>query len=193
MALSVIFSAAALIFSGFAFIYFQAYLRRRTGAERILIEFEEEVNKLIAGIDAATDRNITLLEDKAKAIKALLETLDRRIAVYARELDRRSAEEKAGRFIRSATPLEPTPPLTERVRELSRNGFSPETIAARLSVTLAEVDLALALAEKSRYMNGVPAPMNGAHAPMNGVHAPMNGAHAPGNGAHAPGNGAHGE
>jgi hypothetical protein len=193
MDLSVIFSAASLLISGFTFIYLQAYLRRRTGAERILAEFEEEVNKLIAGIDAAADRDITLLEDKAKSIKALLETLDRRIAVYARELDRRNTQESAEsayaalgkglrstlkvnppepesaalpgdpapgpaapveaagpRFIRSANPVKPKTPLTEQVLELSRNGFSPDTIAARLGVTLAEVDLALAMPEPPR-------------------------------------------
>jgi hypothetical protein len=192
MTLSIIFSAASLLICGFAFIYLQAYLRRRTGAERILADFEEEVNKLIAGIDAAADRDITLLEDKAKSIKTLLETLDRRIAVYARELDRRNTQESArttegayaalGRglrstlkvnppgladdpapdpvvpampeaapapqFIRSPNPVKAKTPLTEQVLELSRNGFSPDTVAARLGVTLAEVDLALAMAER---------------------------------------------
>jgi hypothetical protein len=229
MTLAIIFSAPILLICGFAFVYLQAYLRRRTGAERILEDFEEEVNKLIAGIDAAADRDITLLEDKAKSIKSLLETLDRRIAAYARELDRRNTGESAlnalgddapgipqkpaartgartegayaalgrglrsslrvnppepesaaadtsftgggapgpaapamaevdpaqdgqpsgPRFIRSANPVKARTPLTEQVLELSRNGFSPETIAARLGVTLAEVDLALAMPERT--------------------------------------------
>jgi hypothetical protein len=95
MTLSVIFSAASLIICGFSFIYLLGYLRRRTGARRILEDFEEEVNKLIAGIDAAADRDITLLEDRSAAIKALLETLDRRLAAYARELERRETQEAA--------------------------------------------------------------------------------------------------
>jgi DNA-binding NarL/FixJ family response regulator len=186
MTLSIIFSAASLLICGFTFIYLQAYLRRRTGAERILADFEEEVNKIIAGIDAAADRDITLLEDKAKSIRALLETLDRRIAAYARELDRRNtpesprnaegartevayaalgrglrstlkvnspepapaAEITEPRFIRSANPVKTKTPLSEQVLELSRNGFSEDTIAARLGVTLAEVDLALAMPER---------------------------------------------
>ncbi|AEF85334.1 conserved hypothetical protein [Treponema primitia ZAS-2] len=239
MTLSILLSAASLIICGFSFIYLQSYLRRRTGAERILADFEEEVDKIIAGIDAATDRDITLLEDKAKSIKALLETLDRRIAAYARELERRNTQESAlntlagegskktaalqteknyaalgrglrsltinpgpetappgapppqavpgspyppaaggpgpnltgsnpiepgsarepqveagpeapssPRFTRSPTQLKPKAPLTERVSELSLNGFSPETIAARLGVTIAEVDLALAISRR---------------------------------------------
>jgi hypothetical protein len=95
MSLSLVVSAACLLFCGFSFIYFRAYLRRRTGARRILEDFEEEVNKLIAGIDAAADRDITLLEDRSRTIKAMLETLDRRIAAHARELDRREKQEAA--------------------------------------------------------------------------------------------------
>jgi hypothetical protein len=193
MTLSVIFSAASLLICGFAFIYLQAYLRRRTGAERILADFKERTNEIIAAADAAADRDLTLLEDKAKSIKALLETLDRRIAAYARELDRRNTPESARntegayaalggnlrsslrvnppetepaaapsptapvvpetaspgpRFIRSANPVKAKTPLIEQVLELSRNGFSPDTIAARLGVTLAEVDLALAMPER---------------------------------------------
>jgi hypothetical protein len=203
MTLSVVFAGASLVISGFSFIYLLGYLRRRTGARRILEDFEEEVNKLIAGIDAAADRDITLLEDRSAALKALLETLDRRIAAYARELERREKQETAfealapegartegayaalgrglrsslrvsspepppaappsgtasgpvdssgpgepppqPRFVRSAAPVRAKAPLAEQARELHRNGFSPETIAARLGATLAEIDLALAL------------------------------------------------
>jgi hypothetical protein len=95
MTLALIFSAASLLLCGFSFVYFQSYLRRRTGARRILEDFEEEVNKLVAGIDAAADRGITLLEDRTTAIKAMLETLDRRMAAHARELDRREKQEAA--------------------------------------------------------------------------------------------------
>jgi hypothetical protein len=218
--LSLVFSAASLILCGFSFIYLLGYLRRRTGARRILEDFEEEVNKLIAGIDAAADRDITLLEDRSTALKAMLETLDRRIASYARELERREKQEAAlealspeggskaavsgaertegayaalgrglrsslridpgappgpaaspgsaappgpaaqpgpveaepegaapePRFIRSANPIKPKAPLAEQALELYRNGFSPETIAVRLGATLAEINLALALA-----------------------------------------------
>ncbi|MFP3040182.1 hypothetical protein LQZ19_00005 [Treponema primitia] len=224
MTLSLIFSAAALIICGFSFIYLLSYLRRRTGAERILKDFEEEVDRLIAGIDLAAERNLTLLEDKSKSLKILLDTLDRRITAYARELDRRNTQESAlsaltgespkprsaegayaalgrarglrsslevilpepdtqpetpgqepaampaldpsgglfdpavpeaetgksagPRFIRSPNQVKPKAPLTEQVLELSRNGFSAETIAARLGVTIAEVDLALAMSER---------------------------------------------
>jgi hypothetical protein len=102
MTLTVIFSAASLLFCGFFFIY----IRRRTAAKRILAEFREEVDRLIAEIDAVTDRDALLVEDRIKTLRALLEDADRRIALYARELDRRRGEESAyaalGRKAKSA-------------------------------------------------------------------------------------------
>ncbi|MDR1249881.1 MAG: hypothetical protein LBK63_11320 [Treponema sp.] len=241
MTLPVIFSAASLLICVFGFIGLLRYIRLRTGARHILEEVEDEVNKLIAGINAITDRDITLLEDKSAAVKAMLETLDRRLAAYARELERREKQGAAldalasgpgaqtartegtyaalGRgirsslrvdapeplpspsgstapfvpgafalpgpaepsgpvepsgaapsapvepsspappgepapegpspqpqFTRSANPVRPRASLSEQAQELHRNGFSPETIAVRLGATVAEVNLALALA-----------------------------------------------
>jgi hypothetical protein len=77
------------------FIYCNAYIRRRTGQERILAEFKEEVSKLIAEIDVATDRDATLIEDRIKTIKTLLDDVDKRIVLYDQELAKRRASEEA--------------------------------------------------------------------------------------------------
>jgi hypothetical protein len=77
------------------FIYCNVYIRRRTGQERILSEFKEEVSKLIAEIDVATDRDATLIEDRIKALKALLDDVDKRIMLYDQELAKRRANEDA--------------------------------------------------------------------------------------------------
>jgi hypothetical protein len=107
MTLALLFSAASLLICGFSFIYFQAYLRRRTGTKRILAEFEDEVNNIIATIDAATDRDITLVEERVKALKTLVDTADRRIAAYAREMDRHAAQEAAYAALSNAPPPQP--------------------------------------------------------------------------------------
>jgi hypothetical protein len=219
MTFPLVFSAASLGICFFSFILLRRYIRQRTGSKRILEEFEEEVNRLIAGIDESTDKNLTLLEDKSATIKALLETLDRRLATYARELERREKQEAAlhvlnsggarrsgtegayapppgrglrsslqvdasspppppppspdasvepsaadpaeasaepapgspspqPRFTRSANQVRTKAPLSEQARELRLFGFSPETIAVRLGVTVAEVNLALALSDR---------------------------------------------
>ncbi|MDR1319683.1 MAG: hypothetical protein LBJ90_08660 [Treponema sp.] len=86
---SFVFSALSLALCGLFFIYFRQYLKRRSSAERLLGEYRNEVLKLIADIDAATDRDSLLIEERIKVLKSLLEDTDRRISVYVRELDRR--------------------------------------------------------------------------------------------------------
>ncbi|OHE74644.1 MAG: hypothetical protein A2413_19040 [Treponema sp. RIFOXYC1_FULL_61_9] len=195
-------AALVLILWASSFLYFRSYLRKRTGVERILSDLREETGKLIAEIDAATDRDVTLVEDRVKALRALIEDADKRVSNFAREVERRGAEERAyselGRRARryqpshepalgdlpessaartpSAAPVPvlvpPTPaapaeselppaprfrrseteivpknlPFPERVAELHRAGFSADLIAKRLRSTVAEVDLAIALA-----------------------------------------------
>jgi hypothetical protein len=61
MTLGIIFSAASLILCGFFFLYFRSYLKKKISPGGILEEYQDEVNKLIADIDAATDRDVYLV------------------------------------------------------------------------------------------------------------------------------------
>ncbi|MDR2101683.1 MAG: hypothetical protein LBP43_03855 [Treponema sp.] len=196
MTLSLFFSLASFTICILFCLFAGAYLRRRTGQERILAEFREEVYKLVAVIDAATDKDALLVEERIKSLKALLEETDKRMAGYSREMDRRRAQEKAyaelgkahiiplprensagvkgaenkseagppktGKgepaaageaapgplFIQAARKIEPKPPpLAEQVTKLAREGFSANVIAARLGVSISEVELVLAISE----------------------------------------------
>ena len=168
MTLAIIFSASSLILCGFFFIYFQSYLRRKTGSRDVLKDYREEVNKLIAEIDSATERDAYLVEERIKSLKVILEELDKKIAVYVREFERRRSTETVynalGRNLKpAAPPPDPLPqeaekktppespvrepevrPLKERVVELAARGLSPDLIAARLKVSISEVELIIA-------------------------------------------------
>jgi hypothetical protein len=93
MTLSLIFSAASLILCCFFFIFFRSYIHRRTTSEDIIAYYRDEVNKLIADIDAATDRDATLVEERIRSLKKLLDETDKRLAVYVREFERRKHSE----------------------------------------------------------------------------------------------------
>jgi hypothetical protein len=90
----------------FMFIYFRWYIKRHTSAERLLPEYRKEVNALIADIDAATDRDSLLVEDRIKKLTELLDDTDKRIAVYVKELEKSRAGEEMykslGRTVRKA-------------------------------------------------------------------------------------------
>ncbi|MDR1972276.1 MAG: hypothetical protein LBQ46_10200, partial [Treponema sp.] len=91
MALQIIFSGASLVLCAFFFVYFHLYIRRRTRGESVLAGYRDEVNRLIAEIDRATDRDARLVEERIASLRKFLEEADRRIALLSRDLDRRRA------------------------------------------------------------------------------------------------------
>ncbi|MCL2244208.1 MAG: hypothetical protein FWC03_07045 [Treponema sp.] len=157
-----------------------------------MAEYQNEVHRLIAEIDSATDRDSMLVEDRINKLKTILEETDKRIAVYARELDRSRTGEalytSLGRGIRAAlnTHAEPppqtpsiqtsaasNPPLTQyedkpvessqaesapnskrqlriKIESMVNNGLTPAEIASNLKISIAEVDLAINLMNRSK-------------------------------------------
>ncbi|MDR0600915.1 MAG: hypothetical protein LBG42_00905 [Treponema sp.] len=208
MTLPLVFSAASLLLCGFFFIYFRNFLKRQGGREggSAYRDEVEETRKLIADIDAATERDLTLIEDRLKTLREVLDAADRRVAVLVRELDRTypavqgrpaalytdlgkalpkpaaapqpgaapqpavapvPAAPQSAAVPRPAAP-EPAVPdafapeqakaaeagnlsIGEKAAELAEAGFSPELIAARLGVSVTEVDLAVTI-----YRRGIP-------------------------------------
>ena len=146
------------------FFYLRAYIERHTGFEGIINDVRDEVSRLIQRIDETTDKDISLIEDKEKNLKALLEETDRRMAALNREFARRENAEdtyrRLGRFpiIEQApppesppqeeSPAEELPSQEEQLRELVRSGFSPQVIASRLGISIAEAELAVAIQER---------------------------------------------
>ena len=120
----VILSVLSLCLCVAGFFFFRWYIGRKTAAASLLVDYRDEVYRMIAEIDAATDRDSLLVEERIKILRKLLEDTDRRISVYMRELQR-SREGEAmytslGRGIRvaldsrlpalePASPSEPTP------------------------------------------------------------------------------------
>jgi len=94
----------------FMFFYLRWYVKRRTSASGILSEDRAEVNRLIAEIDAVTDRDSQLVEDRIKNLKEILDDTDKRISVYVKELEKSRTGEalytSLGRGIRAALKTE---------------------------------------------------------------------------------------
>lgn len=93
-----------LLWSG-SFLYLRSYTRRRTDPRRVLADYAEEAERIAATIDAATDRDARLVEARIKTLRSLLEDTDRRLATFAREMDRRTGEDLSR--VQISTPLPP--------------------------------------------------------------------------------------
>ncbi|GAB6391455.1 MAG: hypothetical protein MdMp014T_0828 [Treponematales bacterium] len=156
-----------------AIVLLFAYLKKRTSTKRLIPDIQGELNEILAGIDRVTERDIQLIEERENRLKSLLAETDRRIKTLTKELDRRKAAEQTyaelGRKRRLAVqtaapelsppapfapaPVEEPPPqketappsLGDKARELRADGLSARDIASRLGVSIAEVELVLAL------------------------------------------------
>jgi hypothetical protein len=174
MYIAVALSSASLLFCIGFFLYCRSYIKSRTG-DHLLAEYREEVQKLIAELDAATDRDERLVTERITSLKALMEKVDKRLRVLIGEEERRrvhaetyaalgrrqplaqggghSAEAAppptpAPRVSIAEQPIEPAPlPVAEQVAALSKAGLSTDLIAASLNVSIAEVELVMAFVE----------------------------------------------
>ena len=115
------------------FFFFRGYIARKTSAEILLADYRAEVFRLIAEIDAATDRDSILVEERVKTLRQLIEDTDRRIAIYMREQQRgRRGDElynSLGRGIRAA--LDSGPPEIQT----AIGGTAAETVATEKPVS----------------------------------------------------------
>jgi len=164
--------ALALFLWFLAFLLLKSFVRRRTSPDYILELLQEEVRQLEADIDEKTEQNLLLLEEKINALRGISSEAERRIAVLNRELEKQNKEtltmavlNKKPLVERLEVKEEPKPihvtlsreklaikprPVTERIAELQKAGFSPELIAKRLKLSPGEVQFYFNLAaEKS--------------------------------------------
>ena len=149
-------------------IALRGYVRRQTRQEAVLEEIKREAGAIITELNATTERNIELLEERIQRISELVATADRRIGTLRKENsidqsvrqtythlgDRRSHRpadatngdptvEPAAQAERSE---QPTVDIRTRVRNLHYSGMSSSQIASTVGKTVGEVELIISLA-----------------------------------------------
>lgn len=160
-----------------AYIILNRNINARTSQQAALEEIKREVGAILTELNATSERNVVLLEDKIQTLTDLIDQADRRITVLRRESEprgeiiyRRPPHRQA---ISEGSRLEPTEPLVsppeakgspqpasgpepteneplhDRVRRLYLQGFPVQRIAAIVGRTLGEVELIIALEEGS--------------------------------------------
>jgi hypothetical protein len=70
-------------------LFFHKRIENRMKPDQLIAQLREEVNGVVADLNQATDRNITLLEDRLKELNKALERADRAVKVLQRESQRR--------------------------------------------------------------------------------------------------------
>jgi hypothetical protein len=178
MTMQNIFIVIAVQVVFFVIIYFYVRRMKKNSEGGETARLREELNLLVLELNQTTDRNITLLEDRVRSLKSLVEEADKRIKVLNQETSRKTVESsvytRLGKLREEPLILEETiaPEATDRpetkpddqipfvklsqhqvtrndlkdmVIKYHRQGLSQETIAAKLGVSLSEVELVIAL------------------------------------------------
>ncbi len=68
-----------------AYVILNRNIASRTTQQAALDEIKREVGSILTELNSASERNIALIEDKIRALEALIEEADRRIVVLRRE------------------------------------------------------------------------------------------------------------
>jgi hypothetical protein len=120
-------------FCVFMFIYFKWYIKRRTSVLDQLEKYRTEVYKFKADINAVTERDSQLIEDRIKKLRAILDETDKRISVYVKELEKSRTGEalytSLRRGIRAAVNTDQPQPQLSAIRpniEVQPQLFSSE-------------------------------------------------------------------
>lgn len=75
------------------FMFF--YFKKKFSTQEILENIRQEVDKLLIEINRETDRDLSLVEDKMKELKELIETADQHIKIAKKEQKKQRKEESA--------------------------------------------------------------------------------------------------
>jgi transcriptional regulator len=158
-----------LVAVGYVIIYFvlKKKITRVLDPSSVLREIRGEVDRIIVELNQTTDRNISLVEDRIRRVSELLEQADRKIGLLRRESEKQelaarvyselkhaetsqSPREAGSASARGGGRAEARAEARAQVVALHEQGISPSMIARQLGITLAEIELILSLAGKSR-------------------------------------------
>jgi hypothetical protein len=162
-------SASAVSFAAL-YLLLARRIRMLVDPETILAQIRREVEELIVELNGTTERNITLMEQKLATINGALRRVEKRLAVLRREAASLEESERvyaalrgpSDRPVGARAELAPEPisaqPIAdgegagegvrERVVSLHRAGISPESIARRVNLPRAKVELIVSLEQE---------------------------------------------
>jgi hypothetical protein len=160
MYIAIALSSASVLFCICFFLYCRHYIKSRTG-EHLLAEYREEVQKLIADLDAATDRDERLVTERITSLKTLMEKVDKRLRVLIGEEERRRVHAETyaelGRhrpvftsatLIAESQPSKAPPPAPEP--DNAPATLAPHVVAAERPIELAPLPVAEQVANLSK-------------------------------------------
>jgi hypothetical protein len=175
-----IFVALAASAVSFAALYLllTRRIRKLVDPDTILAQIRREVEELIVELNNTTERNISLMEQKLKTLSGVLQKVEKRLAVLRREAAAIEQSERVYAALRrppdlgadlppvpsepQVAPLDseeeaapepsavPEENVRARVVSLHRAGISADSIARKVKLSRAKVELIVSLEEEGQ-------------------------------------------
>ena len=86
-------------------------------------EFREEVNGILQSINETADRDISILEEKERNLKALLEDIEKRHKIFIRDLEKHRDAEEAYAALQQKKSPGAVPAVQPSYQELGKNRY----------------------------------------------------------------------
>jgi len=147
-----------LICSGFAILYIalRSYINTLLGKEAkfqlLLKKLQRETEAIIVEFNRITDRNVTVAEECARKLKALIEQGQKQLTRLSRarakpspSLDLYSPESVSAKSAHHSAGATRHERAYAQIHALIDSGMSKEDIAARVGVSISEVEMALVM------------------------------------------------
>jgi hypothetical protein len=133
-------------------VYVKLRVDARLSSENLWAREAAELEEVIQQMNMATERNVSLCENKIAALKELIYASEKRIMLLQKKAAQEELENLTyGRITRQAEKAPPASPAekkavsSEDVMQLYRKGISPGLIASRLGAPRGEVEVMIAL------------------------------------------------
>lgn len=145
--------AAFLLF----FLYFRKRIDKSYNSEELIRQARLEINQIMLELNQATERNISLIEDRLGVLKEQLDRADKSVVQFGREFEKQQGRTGSYTHLKpKIVPVIPNGPnqdrakgTRERVLELHKQDVPAGAIAKMLNITVAEAEFIISLGDKT--------------------------------------------
>jgi hypothetical protein len=151
-----ILSFFLFVFWLISFFALRSYIKKRSDKEVLLAGLTDEVRGLEAELNRITERDASLIEERVAALRKLLETADEKTVSFKTVIDEMVKQQNALKAEQAKTAqakkeLEELQkaygekPLSAKIDDLQKRGFTIDQIARKLEKTVTEIELSIAV------------------------------------------------
>jgi hypothetical protein len=139
-----------------SFVTLRAYVKKRSNRETLLASLTDEVRGLEAELNRIADRDASLLEERIEELHKLLKTADEKTALFKTLIDEMTEKqtmlkaeqektEQAQQELLEAQKAYGEKPLSTKIDDLQKRGFTIDQIARKLGKPVTEIELSIAV------------------------------------------------